>query len=519
MTDDEQKTADNAEKPPSIENTNNQTDNQNTQNENSATVEDQKEPPIDNSKQTENNEQMDVDNNNNNIIESTDKKQTENSQNGAQKVEEQIKEKEVGEQKLDKTNEEEAKEDEQVVGKDGEGQEEEEEEEEKDLEQEQLSEVEIGLQLAWENLETARCIYEKYAGEKNKSELAEILLCLGDVSAEREDFQSAIVDYQKSLKFFNSIDQTNQTVTIQPPSEADTNQQQQQQQIPQNSTEQQQQIPQNGTDEKISEKQQQQQVLPENEVKQNVLEDGTKNEENQQLDGVKNDDQSINDKKEDVCLKDELVVQLDEFSLRVMRRRAETYFKLALVLQFSMRYKEAEENIEIALHILNKHHEACKKAMEGGENKDYIKKYLDDLPGTIDDLKNYQEELKTLQSGGGLAGLKAAIQQAELVALREKEKEQQQGEPSSSKSEEPKQVQDLGVYGRSKKKQNAAPLEENKGTQNNNNTNSENIDNNGANKRTREEGEKKTEVDGEDQSGAVKKLKIDETANMAVEQN
>eukprot|EP01024_Parvocaulis_polyphysoides_P014791 TRINITY_DN161_c0_g1_i3.p1 TRINITY_DN161_c0_g1~~TRINITY_DN161_c0_g1_i3.p1 ORF type:complete len:518 (-),score=167.38 TRINITY_DN161_c0_g1_i3:362-1780(-) len=451
MTDDEQKTADNAEKPPSIENTNNQTDNQNTQNENSATVEDQKEPPIDNSKQTENNEQMDVDNNNNNIIESTDKKQTENSQNGAQKVEEQIKEKEVGEQKLDKTNEEEAKEDEQVVGKDGEGQEEEEEEEEKDLEQEQLSEVEIGLQLAWENLETARCIYEKYAGEKNKSELAEILLCLGDVSAEREDFQSAIVDYQKSLKFFNSIDQTNQTVTIQPPSEADTNQQQQQQQIPQNSTEQQQQIPQNGTDEKISEKQQQQQVLPENEVKQNVLEDGTKNEENQQLDGVKNDDQSINDKKEDVCLKDELVVQLDEFSLRVMRRRAETYFKLALVLQFSMRYKEAEENIEIALHILNKHHEACKKAMEGGENKDYIKKYLDDLPGTIDDLKNYQEELKTLQSGGGLAGLKAAIQQAELVALREKEKEQQQGEPSSSKSEEPKQVQDLGVYGRSKK--------------------------------------------------------------------
>eukprot|EP01026_Neomeris_dumetosa_P045681 TRINITY_DN386_c0_g1_i2.p1 TRINITY_DN386_c0_g1~~TRINITY_DN386_c0_g1_i2.p1 ORF type:complete len:595 (-),score=133.86 TRINITY_DN386_c0_g1_i2:204-1988(-) len=72
-------------------------------------------------------------------------------------------------------------------------------------EEEELSDVEQDLQAAWEYLETARYIYEQNGAEKYGFQLAEIRSCLGDVSAEQEDFETAISDYKSSLELFKLI--------------------------------------------------------------------------------------------------------------------------------------------------------------------------------------------------------------------------------------------------------------------------------------------------------------------------
>eukprot|EP01023_Acetabularia_acetabulum_P039768 TRINITY_DN3832_c0_g1_i2.p1 TRINITY_DN3832_c0_g1~~TRINITY_DN3832_c0_g1_i2.p1 ORF type:complete len:600 (+),score=142.13 TRINITY_DN3832_c0_g1_i2:52-1851(+) len=348
-------------------------------------------------------------------------------------------------------------------------------------EEEELTGWEADLQLAWQNLEVARSVYEKYAGERNKTELAEIHLCLGDVSAEREDFDSAIADYKICLDYFNSIEKPSQKIQEDTPAGATTTP---------------------ATDENSAPK------------------DTTTAAADDKQDITTEDKETEQEEKE------QEIITTDEHSLRIVRRKAEAYFKLALVLQFSMMYEESEQNIEVALDILCKHHEACKQAIESASEEEiqnlvYIKKYLEDLPGTIDDLKSYQEELKQFRNAGSLAGLQAAIKRAQQIADDENKGGE---EPSTSKVEEPKVVQDLGVFGRSKKKQNPMPLsEQNKEVLNTENVakvlNTENVAaNNDTGKRIRDDGEKKSDcVEGE--SVAVKKLKIDEAADTSVQQN
>lgn len=60
------------------------------------------------------------------------------------------------------------------------------------------------LQVAWEVLELARCIYEK-RGESGKSKLAETLVVLGEVSLESENFESAVDDIKRGLEVMKSI--------------------------------------------------------------------------------------------------------------------------------------------------------------------------------------------------------------------------------------------------------------------------------------------------------------------------
>lgn len=58
------------------------------------------------------------------------------------------------------------------------------------------------LQLAWEVLETAKLIFQRHSPEEREDQLkvAEILLALGEISLEEENFQGSLEDLQKCLK-------------------------------------------------------------------------------------------------------------------------------------------------------------------------------------------------------------------------------------------------------------------------------------------------------------------------------
>jgi len=85
----------------------------------------------------------------------------------------------------------------------GDGEEEEEEEDTNEDETQNLQDIEIpmsdDLELAWENLENARIIYEKENRPEHNLALADVHISLGDVSLESENFEEAIKDYQIAL--------------------------------------------------------------------------------------------------------------------------------------------------------------------------------------------------------------------------------------------------------------------------------------------------------------------------------
>jgi len=61
------------------------------------------------------------------------------------------------------------------------------------------------MQLAWENLETARSIWFKDP-VANRSELASVHVLLGDVSMEKEDFEECLAEYETSLEYYAELD-------------------------------------------------------------------------------------------------------------------------------------------------------------------------------------------------------------------------------------------------------------------------------------------------------------------------
>eukprot|EP01025_Chloroclados_australasicus_P015023 TRINITY_DN17134_c0_g1_i4.p1 TRINITY_DN17134_c0_g1~~TRINITY_DN17134_c0_g1_i4.p1 ORF type:complete len:665 (-),score=137.06 TRINITY_DN17134_c0_g1_i4:1167-3161(-) len=190
-------------------------------------------------------------------------------------------------------------------------------------EEEELTVVEADLSTAWEYLETARHIYEQSGIEKYRTELAEIMSCLGDVSTEREDFETAIEDLKKSLEYFKHV-----------------------------------------TD------------------KQHKGSDGK-------------DDMSA-------------------LSLKLRRRIAETHFKLALVMRFTVRYAEANEEADAAIGSLLQ----LQSELEGSDmvEQDVKTKNLADIQGSITDLKEFQNEVKELAKAGGIARIKSAIEAAQKIA-------------------------------------------------------------------------------------------------------
>lgn len=56
------------------------------------------------------------------------------------------------------------------------------------------------LEIAWENLDTARAIWEKDP-QQNCDDLASVHVLLGDVALENEAFDNALTDYQHALKY------------------------------------------------------------------------------------------------------------------------------------------------------------------------------------------------------------------------------------------------------------------------------------------------------------------------------
>ena len=60
--------------------------------------------------------------------------------------------------------------------------------------------VEGDMQLAWENLETARAIWARQSSTENAEMLASVHMLLGDVNMENEAFENALADYDAALE-------------------------------------------------------------------------------------------------------------------------------------------------------------------------------------------------------------------------------------------------------------------------------------------------------------------------------
>ncbi|KAI9339230.1 hypothetical protein BD770DRAFT_476761 [Pilaira anomala] len=81
----------------------------------------------------------------------------------------------------------------------------EEEEEEEVVEDEEEGEetaadVDEDFETAWDILDIARVIFEKGDDKKTQLKLADVHLCLGDVSLETEKFNEALTDYEKAIE-------------------------------------------------------------------------------------------------------------------------------------------------------------------------------------------------------------------------------------------------------------------------------------------------------------------------------
>ena len=67
--------------------------------------------------------------------------------------------------------------------------------------EEEGDEIEVGdLEVAWENLDCARAIWEKDP-QTNANELAAVHVLLGDVAQENEAFEDCLADYQQALLY------------------------------------------------------------------------------------------------------------------------------------------------------------------------------------------------------------------------------------------------------------------------------------------------------------------------------
>ncbi|CAO3620639.1 unnamed protein product [Mucor fragilis] len=86
-----------------------------------------------------------------------------------------------------------------------------EEEEDEDDEEDDDDEGEAGntadedFETAWDILDVARLIFEKGEDNKSKLNLADVHLCLGDVSLETEKFNEALSDYEKAIEIKQSV--------------------------------------------------------------------------------------------------------------------------------------------------------------------------------------------------------------------------------------------------------------------------------------------------------------------------
>ncbi|KAI9473926.1 MAG: hypothetical protein EXX96DRAFT_621554 [Benjaminiella poitrasii] len=80
-------------------------------------------------------------------------------------------------------------------------------EEENDEEEEEGDDenAEDDFESAWDILDVARVIFEKGEDKETKLKLADVHLCLGDVSLETEKFNEALVDYEKAIEIKQSV--------------------------------------------------------------------------------------------------------------------------------------------------------------------------------------------------------------------------------------------------------------------------------------------------------------------------
>ncbi|KAI7883693.1 hypothetical protein K492DRAFT_175028 [Lichtheimia hyalospora FSU 10163] len=76
----------------------------------------------------------------------------------------------------------------------------EEEDQEQDEQQDDEEDEEDDFQTAWEILDLSRVILEKIDDKETRLKLADVHLCLGDVSVETEKFDQALPDYRKALE-------------------------------------------------------------------------------------------------------------------------------------------------------------------------------------------------------------------------------------------------------------------------------------------------------------------------------
>ncbi|KAI8641323.1 hypothetical protein BD408DRAFT_368430 [Parasitella parasitica] len=93
------------------------------------------------------------------------------------------------------------------VDKDDDGEEEEEGDNSEDGDDEEGpgNTGEEDFETAWDILDVARVIFEKGEDDKSKLNLADVHLCLGDVSLETEKFNDALSDYEKAIEIKQAV--------------------------------------------------------------------------------------------------------------------------------------------------------------------------------------------------------------------------------------------------------------------------------------------------------------------------
>ncbi|GAN07134.1 nuclear autoantigenic sperm protein isoform X2 [Mucor ambiguus] len=79
------------------------------------------------------------------------------------------------------------------------------EDEDDDEEGEAGNTADEDFETAWDILDVARLIFEKGEDNKSKLNLADVHLCLGDVSLETEKFNEALSDYEKAIEIKQSV--------------------------------------------------------------------------------------------------------------------------------------------------------------------------------------------------------------------------------------------------------------------------------------------------------------------------
>lgn len=89
--------------------------------------------------------------------------------------------------------------------KQGQDEEDDDDEDEEDDEADAGNTADEDFETAWDILDVARLIFEKGEDDKSKLNLADVHLCLGDVSLETEKFNEALSDYEKAIEIKQSV--------------------------------------------------------------------------------------------------------------------------------------------------------------------------------------------------------------------------------------------------------------------------------------------------------------------------